>query len=371
MRMIFVLRSVAIYGGVERVVVDKMNYLAEQGHDVTLVTYEQGALPYVFPLNARVRLMDTDCCFWTLYRHPLPVRMVKMVQMKRQFRQKFHQMVADLRPDVIISVSNASDFISEVMTAPYGKKIVETHGTFSAIIEGDTWQTRIKDRLLLKAIRQCDLLIALTRADANRWKSYLPHVLNIPNHVAFYDETLPPSPRAEGRILYVGRLEPEKRVDRLIDAFALIADRHPQWHIDIYGTGDLKAALQQQIDRLGLTRRIRLSPPTTQIKTEMQSSQMLIVSSDFEGFGLVIVEAMACGTPVVSTRCPTGPAEIIDDGQTGLLCDLTARDLAEKMSWLITHDRERRAMGVKAHQAVARYRKERVMQEWERAYTSI
>ena len=104
---------------------------------------------------------------------------------------------------------------------------------------------------------------------------------------------------------------------------------------------------------------------------EYQQSQFFVLCSDYEGFGLVLIEAMACGIPVVSTDCPFGPSDIIEDGLTGLLARMDVQDLAAKMEWMITHEAERNMMGVRGRYAAAKYEKEEVMKEWERAYMSV
>lgn len=372
MRVVFVLHSLANYAGIERVMSDKMNYMARQGHKVTLVTYEQGQHPYTYALNDAIQCINfDDCCFFSLYRYRLPLRLWRMWRMKHLFRCHFHKLVANICPDVIITVSNAGDFMNEIMTAPCGRKIVEIHGAYPAVMGANAWHEKIKSHLLLKALKKSDMLISLTQADADCWKSYVSRVLHAPNPVAFYDETLPNAERQNGRILYVGRLEPEKRVDRLIDAFALIAPKYPDWHVDIYGTGCLKEVLLGRARRLQVIDSVHFFPPTHQIKREIETSQMLVLSSDFEAFGLVVVEAMACGTPVVSTRCPFGPSEIIVDGVSGLLCKMDVLDLAAKMEWMIVHEIERKKIGLNAYKAAARFKKENVMKEWENAYMSV
>ena len=151
----------------------------------------------------------------------------------------------------------------------------------------------------------------------------------------------------------------------------MIADNYPVWHIDIYGEGEEKDHIEKLIHDYGLTEKIKINAPISNIYDEYRNSQFLVLSSDSESFSLVIIEAMSCGIPVVSTDCPFGPREIIADGKTGLLSRLEAEDLAAKMEWMITHETERREMGRRAHETVARYKKDNVMKEWEAAYFSV
>jgi len=371
MRAVFVLRSVAIHGGVERVVVDKMNYLAEQGHEISLVTYEQGTHPHVYQLDTRVSVIDMDCRFYTLYRYRFLIRLFKMWLMSLRFKKRFHQLVTKLQPDVIVSVSNSAEFLKQVMTAPEGKKVLEAHGAYPAIMTSSQILGKCKNYIFRRAVRLSDAVITLTNSDKPYWEHEVQKVMVVPNPITFYCEQIEGFERKPGRILCVARLDSQKRVDRLIDAFALIACRYPAWYIDVYGDGVEHDALVCQISRLNLESRICLNPPTNQIKQEYQSSQFSVLSSDYEGFGLVIAESMACGTPVVSTDCTFGPSDIIEDKVDGLLCKMDVKDLAEKMEWMITHEEERKQMGIKAHQSVARYRKENVMKEWESAYLNV
>jgi glycosyltransferase involved in cell wall biosynthesis len=110
---------------------------------------------------------------------------------------------------------------------------------------------------------------------------------------------------------------------------------------------------------------------TKDVYSEYLKSQFFVLSSDSEGFGLVLIEAMSCGIPVVSTNCPYGPAEIVEDGVTGLLTKLAPDDMAEKMEWMINHAEQRNEMGLKARETVKRYQAETVMTEWEQAYLSV
>ena len=177
--------------------------------------------------------------------------------------------------------------------------------------------------------------------------------------------------KEDGRIICVARLESVKRLDRLVNAFSLIADRCPLWHIDIYGDGSEKLGIQNLIDEKNLSSRIIIHKSVKAIYEEYQKSQMLVLSSDSESFALVLVEAMSCGLPVVATDCPYGPSEIIEDGVTGLLAQMDIQDMANKMEWMIIHEDERKEMGRKARIAALKYNKDSVMHDWEYVYSSV
>ena len=190
--------------------------------------------------------------------------------------------------------------------------------------------------------------------------------------MTFYPDVVDNVPKDSGRIIFVGRFNHEKRIDRLISAFSMIADKYPEWHVDIFGDGNEKAHLLGQIKSCGMDNRIVIHEPTNQIFDEYKRSEMLVLCSEHEASPLVLVEAMACGVPCVSLDCPNGPREIIKDGETGLLArDGDVKDLALKMEWLITHERERKEMGQKARVSAAARKLSVVMKDWEKLYSHL
>ena len=371
MNILFVLSSFAHAAGVERVISDKMNYLAEQGHKVVFATYEQGRHPLIFPLQAAVKHVDLGCPYFTLYRYPLFLRLWKARSMKRTFLQRLQVLIDEQSIDVLVTTTNASMFMGEMMKMKRVRKIVESHGAFTKTMIAEKFVANVGRKMILRAIRKCDLLITLTREDASCWIGMVPKVIDVPNPVTSYDEVLPDSDKIDGRIIAVGRMTSQKRFDRLIEAFKLVASKYPSWFVDIYGDGEDRFLLLERIQELNLQDRIILKGVTNAIFSEYLTSQFFVLSSDYEGMPLVLLEAMAHGLPCVSTRCPCGPSDVIDEGVTGLLSEMDAKDLASKMEWMITHEKERKEMGVKAHQAAARYMKDVVMKEWEQAYMSV
>ena len=372
MNIVFVLRSIAKKNGTERTITDKVNALANMGHMVTMVTYEQGNHPYAFPIEDTVRCVDIDCRYYTIYKYSLLKRLYVAWKMKCRFAKKICAFVNQVRPDVTVTTTYTNEFMKVIMSLRHQTRVViESHAAFTHEMKGGTLIERVRKYGLLRSVKRCDLLIALTTGDAECWKQHIRNVAKVSNPLTFYPEILIQPPKENGRIIAVGRLEPQKRFDRLIEAFSLIAHKYPSWYIDIYGDGNEKEALQRLIVEKGLAKQIYLKGVTSNVYSEYERSQFFVFSSDYEGFGLVLVEAMACAIPCVSTDCPFGPSDIIEDGVDGLLCKMTIEDLSAKMEWMITHEKERKEMGLKARQAVARYKKENVMKEWEQAYLSV
>ncbi len=372
MTIFFLISSMAKAHGVERTLADKMNYLADHGHDVTLITYEQGHHPYAFEISRFIKCLDLNCRYFTLYRFPFFRRLREERILRCRFKNALEKLIKEYCPDVLVLTTYEGHFMKEVMSLKDNVRIVvESHTAFTHDLKGGGLVRRIRNYFYLRTLKQCDLLIALTLGDANCWKFHIKNVICVPNPVSFYIDELNILPKVKGRIIAVGRYHSQKRFDRLISAFSLISNKYPDWFVDIYGEGPEKNKLQRLINNVGLQNRVHLVEPTYSIDKEYQRSEFFVLSSDYEGFGLVIVEAMACGIPPISTDCPFGPSEIIDDGVSGLLCKMDIKDLANKIEWMITHESERKEMGLKARQKMKNFKKDIVIKEWEQAYMSV
>jgi glycosyltransferase involved in cell wall biosynthesis len=209
----------------------------------------------------------------------------------------------------------------------------------------------------------------LTEGDAKCWRQHFNNVTVIPNPLTFYPDVIDDISKEHGRIIFVGRFNHEKRIDRLITAFSMIADKYPDWHVDIFGEGNEKDNLLKQILSMDLEGRVVIHEPTSAIYDEYKRSEMLVLCSEHEAYSLVLVEAMSCGVPCVSMDCPCGPREIIKDGVNGLLSkDGDVEDLSAKIEWMIIHDDKRVVMGRNARDYAATRKQSVVMKEWENLY---
>ena len=167
-------------------------------------------------------------------------------------------------------------------------------------------------------------------------------------------------------VVAAGRLTRQKGFDLLIRAFAAAAAGRPGWELRIYGGGRDRAALERQIEETGLRDRIRLLGPTRRLGEAFARASVFVLSSRFEGFGMVLVEAMGSGLAIASFDCPRGPADIITTGHDGVL--VPAEDVAALARELdaIMGDRERRsALGAAAMETARAYEAGPIAARWE------
>lgn len=381
MRILIIHRSFALVGGAERVITDKANYLANEGHQLMLVSYEQGDHPLPYELHPSVQYRDLDCRFFTLSKYSALKHLYLYLRLKKQFRNNLRLVVHEFKPEVVVLASDWQTLMGAVIDSVNPVPVIaEFHNTYDYVMRkvgtSEGWLkaklTQLYYRQTIKNLGKCAQLVVLTDSDARGWRQHFNNVTVIPNPVTLYPDVIDDIPKDPGRIIYVGRFNHEKRIDRLITAFSMIADKYPGWHVDIFGDGNEKENLVHQIDEMKLKDRVIIHEPTKAIYDEYKRSEMLVLCSEHEASPLVLVEAMACGVPCVSLDCPNGPREIIMDGETGLLAkNGDVNDLTSKIEWLIVHDVLRIEMGKKARVFAASRKQDVVMGQWERLYTGL
>lgn len=378
MKIVYILDSLAIVGGVERIITGKMNWLADvAGYDVTLITASQGQHAYPYRLSERVRHIDIDARFHLQYRYRQPMRLYVRWQTGRRFRSKLAEQIRLIDPDIIISTVHYKADVACGLKCR-AVKIVESHTARSFTGSNDgvrrgrimQWLHDLEHARYLRRIeRGADMVVALTEGDAEEW-SAARRVCVIPN-MCMEQPAASGRPR-EKRVIGVGRLIYQKGFDMLVEAWRAVNAFHPDWRLDIFGSGPDAGSLRRQISGCGLDGSITIHEPTAEIAAEYARSSLMVLSSRYEGFGLVLIEAMLQGTPCVSFACPYGPSDIIRDREDGLLVENgNAGKLAEALCYMIEHGDERAEYGRRAMANARRYAPEAVMPQWTRLFSGL
>lgn len=363
MKILYIFRSLVVYGGIERILVDKMNFMVKHyGMEVYLLTSDQGSHPVPYNLSDGVRHEDLGICFYHKYRFSGLHRLMVAWKMDRHYRYLLADRFLKIQPDLIVCTT--ADRISTIAKLKGNiPLIVESHSICTQTLNhGRNWLHRIIYRLcFLRNLSNVDTLVALTEGDAREWRKYHPQVVVIPNFVHPHDNLI--SDCSSKKALFVGRFDYQKRVQDAICIWKEVRKRHPDWVLDIYGDGDMHQEVCSLASSVG---GIVIHSPTSQIFQVYQECSLLISTSLFEPFGLVIPEAMSCGLPVVSFDCPYGPADIITDGVDGyVIRNRDFKTFLERVCQLIESYDLRQKMGQVGVLSSRRYLAEFVIPLWQ------
>ena len=364
-------------GGVERVVSVKASYFAEvYGYDVTIIVTEGQGRECFFPLSDKVRVINLQLGFEDLWCVSFLKKILLYFKKQRRYKQLLTIELMRLRPDITISVLRRE--INFINSIPDGsRKIGELHvnrsnyrnftGNDSNIIKRQFARFWMKN--LIGHLKQLDRMVVLTESAKNDW-SELSNVTLIPDPLPFTADEV--SPLTFKRLVCIGRYDYDKGNDLLLQAWAKIEKQIPEWIIDIYGNGNMET-YQQLMVQLGIdSSRCHLHGPITEVRKEYLQSSLFVLPSRYEGFGLVLIEAMACGLPVVSFECENGPRNIISDGQNGFLVQPFDVDaFAERLLMLIRNEELRQKMGVEAHQSSRQYQIENIALRWKSLFEEL
>ena len=371
MRILYVYSAWAIWGGIERVLIDKMNYLADtEGYEIYTLTYDQGTNPIPFPLSSKVIYRDLNVRLYHHYRYHGLKKYYYKYKLQKLLVKRLQSEILEIMPDVI--VCPRVDLLSYILKAKGRIPLVyESHSSYKWIAmekKGLVWFFR--QHYYNRLVKKVQMVVSLTEGDALEWRKITNHVSVIPNVVKLNYSGQYSNCQSKS-VIFVGRLSLQKDVHSLLRIWSIVHKRFPEWQLHIYGdrgeeTESIVHALEQ------ISENIYLHEPTSQIFDKYLDSSMLLSTSLYEPFGLVLPEAMSCGLPVVAFDCPYGPSEIITDGVDGFL--IRNRDLqefAQKVCLLIENQEMRLQMGRAGIQSARRYEASRILPMWKALFRQL
>lgn len=355
MKLTFVIHSLES-GGAERVMSIMASHFAEWGREVCLVTLDDGSEPPFFPLHERVAWQPLGVASLS---SSLRARLWNAPKRAWTLRRR----IRTNQPDAVVSFMDRTNCLTLIATAGMRAPVIVSE-------RNDPAQHNVAslfDAVRKILYRRAHAIVVQTNAAASYFGPPLrAKTIVIPNPVP------PPPKRASGelrsgnQLMAMGRLCEAKGFDLLLRAFAAVADQHPDWNLTIWGEGLQRGQLERLRDDLGLAERARLPGRTRTPAAEMQRADIFVLSSRYEGFPNVLVEAMACGAAAISFACPSGPAGIIEHGVNGVLVpprDVSA--LAGAIAALMSDEAERRRLGANAERVTEAFSLQRVMGMWQ------
>ena len=376
MKLIYCIHSLYNPGGMERVLLNKVIWFREHTDwEIVIVTTDQKNRPTFYPFPEGVRMVDLGVNYSDDNGKGFFAKLFGYIKRRQLHKHLFNRLLKAEKPDIVdCFYPGECSFVPALKNS--SKKVMELHQSKlfhhqynrSGLMGlADKIRAKMDERL----VRKFDSFVVLTEEDAQMWGD-VPNIKVIPNAAKFISDGY--SNCEEKRVIAVGRLDYQKGFDRLIEAWGLVqkTDKYSDWHLDIFGQGEWRDMLQQMIEEKKIANTTHINSPTSQIGKEYAKSSMLVMSSHYEGFPMVMIEAMACGLPVVTFDYKCGPRDIIDHESNGLLVkDGDIAGLAEALMRLMDDKVLRQKMGENAKLVVERYAEDRVMGEWQKLYKKL
>lgn len=378
MKIVYIIGSLATQGGTCRMVLEKANLYANKfGYYVTIITFHQSPdQKIVYSLSDAVNHKSIYIPFTKQYKHKYPMRLWYKWLLHKQLVQELNETVQTIDPDILIGVAQVeADIISTLKCR--AKKVIECHEakifSLSKIGQRQSLLSRMFNSInrfwyFYTVERHADVICPLTEEDKQLWKR-AKRLKVIPNF-----STMPVSRYSDctsKRVIAAGRLEWEKGYSRLIQIWKLVSAKHHDWHLDIYGEGDMEKTIRILIHQSGV-KNLTIHNFTPNISEEYANSSICLLTSYFEGFSLVLLEAQKHGVPCVSFDCPFGPRGIISDSYSGFLVeDGEIRVFANRVCRLIEDENLRKQFSTAAIERAKIFDIDIVINQWKELFESL
>ena len=303
-KVVFLINSLNNAGGTERITTSLANYLADDSNiQVTIVAVYNNGTSF-FELSPSITLHYLNNTkhgnIYTDYLRNI---------------QRIRKLAKQIQPNYWIDVCSAMSLMSLPALIGLHIKVISWEH-FNANVNWNPITSPLARKLISKYAYK---IVTLTNDDKHIFKKKYKakNVICIPNFITVRVKGV--ASLTEKKILSIGRFTEQKGFDMLLDAWQLTTCRHEGWVLQIVGQGELKEALREQAQRLELTDSVIFQEPTKNVISLYKNSSIYVMSSRFEGLPLVLIEALSYGLPIISFNCETGPKDIVEHEETGIL----------------------------------------------------
>ncbi|MCH5247552.1 MAG: glycosyltransferase family 4 protein [Muribaculaceae bacterium] len=373
MKILYCLAGTFNSGGMERIVIQKANWLSEHGYDVIIATTEQNGQDNFFDINKKIRRIDLDVNYSKTVGYNVLKKIFKRKHLMRIHKRKLASILELEEPNIVISTfGNEIEFLYKLKDR--SKKIAEIHfskwfrlqynrkGLWRLIDKYLTW----KDNKILSYYNK---FICLTNEDKKNWEGH-SNIVQIPNFIEEITEI--PAKLDNKSMIAVGRLSYQKGFDRLIKSWKIVNQKYPDWKLHIYGDGEKGDELLNLIESLNLENCIYIHKPEKEIRYRYLENSALLLTSHYEGLPMVLIEGMSVGLPLISFDCQCGPSDVITDGLNGYLVpDGDIDTFADRIFKIIENEPKRKEMGKNSLIESKKYDKQNIMKQWEQLFQEI
>lgn len=378
MKIVYCTDTICYTGGIQTVTICKANALAQIPSNEIWIIVTDNKGHRVAPVNDSVHIIDLDINYyeddWKSKYHLIKGMIVK----RKAHKKKLQEVLNQIEPDIVIATGTSEKYFLptlKIKSNPVfirefhfqkGVRLAGAKGLFDRL--SAHWGNLIDYH---HYIFNYDKVAVLTKEDKEKHWHNKPFITVIPNPITF-DHATQLSDLNNKTVITIGRLVDQKNYASLIQAWKSVNQRHPDWKLNIWGNGAQQNYLQTLVDKFKLTNSVKLKGYSYHINEEIAKASIYVLSSKYEGLPLVILEAMACGLPVVSYTCPCGPRDIITEGKDGLLVPLNdEKTLAEKICYLIEHEDIRKKMGKAALEKSKNYSIDKIIAQWMNLFNEL
>lgn len=350
-KILFLVGNMNNAGGTERVCSIVANELVANGYEVLIVSIAEGTDPF-FPLNNSIKIRSLfKTSGRALYRIPNIIH-------------KLRSLFKSEKIDTLIVVES----MSVLFTLPAVQKLSINHICWEHFIFEEDLGKKSRHLARQLAAVYCDYVITLTDADKQKWLQCTKHkaeIISIPNPSPFAPQNYIKEMSTK-TVLAVGRLTYSKGFDLLLQAWKKVHEKFPDWKLNIVGEGEERNRLESFINKNHLNHSVKLVGNTNEIDTYYRNSEIFCLSSRYEGFGMVLIEALAFGLPIVSFDCQAGPSEILEGTGSILVPKENIEQLSHSLIELMANERLRKEISIKNIKRSESYQPSSIIKKWER-----